>query len=131
MEVTHAREETKKMHKMYNDCKIRMADLEARVSMTMLAVEDLLDSDTLAPLCRGVGWAVYSFWFPHLPYSVTDCRKMLRDSKKEKTKTSKQTNINNNNNNKHTHKTNKQTDKQKTQRNKTQKQTTTKLSRSL
>lgn len=34
MEVTHAREETKKFQKILNDAKIRVADLEARVSNT-------------------------------------------------------------------------------------------------
>ncbi|XP_076455321.1 70 kDa neurofilament protein-like [Babylonia areolata] len=42
MEVTHAREETKKVQKMHNDCKIRMADLEARNAQLEKQYQDLL-----------------------------------------------------------------------------------------
>lgn len=42
MEVTHAREETKKVHKMLSDCKIRMADLEARNAQLEKQYQDLL-----------------------------------------------------------------------------------------
>ncbi|KAK7478461.1 hypothetical protein BaRGS_00030307, partial [Batillaria attramentaria] len=42
MEVTHAREETKKVHKMLNDCKIRMADLEARNALLEKQYQDAL-----------------------------------------------------------------------------------------
>ncbi|KAL8608128.1 hypothetical protein ACOMHN_016583 [Nucella lapillus] len=42
MEVTHSREETKKVHKMLNDSKIRMADLEARNAHLEKQYQELL-----------------------------------------------------------------------------------------
>ncbi|XP_070176389.1 60 kDa neurofilament protein-like isoform X2 [Littorina saxatilis] len=42
MEVTHSREETKKVHKMLNDLKLRMADLEARNAQLEKQNQDLL-----------------------------------------------------------------------------------------